>query len=193
MKYELPKLNYPYDALEPHIDAQTMEIHHSKHHQAYTDKFNAVLEAHPDLGEHQLEDLFRKLNELDIDDKDRTALKNNGGGFINHNLFFETMSPKKEVDEALVEEINKTWGSVEEFKKVFTAASTTHFGSGWTWLVRDENDKLQVYALPNQDSPLTKGHTPIFNLDLWEHAYYLKYQNKRPEYIESWWNVLTLI
>jgi Fe-Mn family superoxide dismutase len=193
MKYELPPLPYSYDALEPYIDAKTMEIHHTKHHQAYTDKLNAVLEKYPDLSATPIEELFRNFATLQMSDADKTTLRNNGGGYINHNLFWEIMGPKKEVNEKLLEEIIQAFGSVDEFKKLFTEAALNQFGSGWAWLVRDENGKLQIYSTPNQDSPYLKGHTPIICLDVWEHAYYLKYQNRRAEYIESWWNVLKLI
>jgi Fe-Mn family superoxide dismutase len=193
MKYELPPLPYSYDALEPYIDAKTMEIHHTKHHQAYTDKLNAVLEKYPDLSATPIEELFRNFVTLQMSDADKTILRNNGGGYVNHNLFWEIMGPKKEVDEGLSKEIIQTFGSVDEFKKLFTEAALNQFGSGWAWLVRDENGKLQIYSTPNQDSPYLKGHTPIICLDVWEHAYYLKYQNRRAEYIENWWNVLKLI
>lgn len=199
MKYELPKLPYKYNALEPYIDTQTMKIHHGKHHQAYIDKLNAVLEKYPALADRKLEDLIKDLPSLKMEEGDRVALKNNGGGHLNHSFFWTVMSPQKQIDEMLFEEIKKTFGSIEELKKNFSESAKTHFASGWTWLVRlpaqagDESGKLQIYSLPNQDSPLALGHTPIFVLDLWEHAYYLKYQNRRAEYIENWWNVLRLL
>ncbi|MDP3991523.1 MAG: superoxide dismutase [Candidatus Colwellbacteria bacterium] len=193
MKYTLPQLPYVYNALEPYIDARTMEIHHAKHHQGYVDKLNTVLEKYPDLREKPLEDLLRSLNDLGVDEKDRTAIRNHGGGHLNHSLFWQIMGPKKEQGEALVSEIEKTFGSVDEFKKLFSEVAATHFGSGWAWLTRNEAGKLLLYSLPNQDSPYLKNHTPIIGLDIWEHAYYLKYQNRRPEYIEAWWNVLKLI
>lgn len=193
MKHQLPKLPYAYDALEPYIDARTMEIHHTKHHQAYIDKLNAVLEKYPAFVDRKLEDLFRELSSLPVEEADRTALKNHGGGHLNHALFWQIMGPQKEEDEKLVEEIKKTFGSVEEFKKVFIQTAASHFGSGWAWLARDEGGGLKVYSLPNQDSPYLKNHTPIFGLDVWEHAYYLKYQNRRAEYIENWWNILKLL
>ena len=198
MKYELPKLSYSYDALEPYIDAKTMEIHHSKHHLAYVDKLNNILEKYQDLADNKLEDLIANLHDLPMTEEDKKLLKNNGGGHLNHSLFWQIMGPKKEIDQVLVEEIKKTFSSVEEFKKIFSDAAAKHFGSGWAWLVRDENGKLKVYSLPNQDSPLThpphlSGHAPIFCLDVWEHAYYLKYQNRRAEYTENWWNVLRLL
>ena len=198
MKYELPKLSYSYDALEPYIDAKTMEIHHSKHHLAYVDKLNNILEKYQDLADNKLEDLIANLHDLPMTEEDKKLLKNNGGGHLNHSLFWQIMGPKKEIDQVLVEEIKRTFSSVEEFKKIFSDAAAKHFGSGWAWLVRDENGKLKVYSLPNQDSPLThpphlSGHAPIFCLDVWEHAYYLKYQNRRAEYTENWWNVLRLL
>ncbi|PIR93946.1 superoxide dismutase [Candidatus Falkowbacteria bacterium CG10_big_fil_rev_8_21_14_0_10_39_11] len=193
MAFELPKLAYEYDALEPFIDARTMEVHHSKHHQGYTDKFNAILEKYPEVASMQLEDIFKKLNDLDVEEADRQGIRNNGGGYINHKIFWESMGPTKNVDEKLQNEIVETFGSLDAFKEEFSKAAGSQFGSGWAWLVRDENNKLKVYSLANQDSPYSLGHTPIFNLDVWEHAYYLKYQNRRPEYIENWWNVLKLV
>ena len=193
MKHALPQLPYAYNALEPYIDARTMEIHHAKHHQGYVDKLNAVLEKYPDLREKPLEDLLRSLDSLGVDEKDRTAIRNHGGGHLNHSLFWQIMGPTKGKDEALITEIEKTFGSVDEFKKLFSEVAATHFGSGWAWLTRNEAGELLLYSLPNQDSPYLKNHTPIVGLDIWEHAYYLKYQNRRPEYIEAWWNVLKLI
>jgi Fe-Mn family superoxide dismutase len=193
MKYTLPPLPYGYNALEPYIDAKTMEIHYTKHHQTYVDKLNAVIEKYPDLAERSLEDLLKNIKSLKVDDKDRTAIQNHGGGHANHSFFWQIMGPKKEVDEKLVANINAAFGSVEEFKKKFADAAAARFGSGWAWLVRDDNGKLDVYSTANQDSPLMQNHTPIIGLDVWEHAYYLKYQNKRPDYINAWWNVLKLI
>ena len=193
MKFELPALPYDYAALEPHIDAKTMEIHHTKHHQAYIDKLNAALENHSELQEKPVEHLLMNLESLGLDDATKTAVRNHGGGHANHTLFWQIMGPAKEIDEKLVEEIKTTFGSVEDFKKQFTDMATKHFGSGWVWLARDEHDKLHLHALPNQDSPYLHGHTPVLGIDVWEHAYYLKYQNRRAEYIESWWNVLKLI
>ena len=193
MKYELPQLEYNYDALEPYIDAKTMEIHHAKHHQAYIDKLNAVLEKYPNLQDKKLEELIKDLPNSVMDENDKKTIHNNGGGHLNHSFFWQIMGTKKEVDEALFEEIKATFGSQEEFKKIFTNTAATHFGSGWAWLVRDEQNKLQIYSLPNHDFPYLKGHQPIIVLDLWEHAYYLKYQNRRAEYIENWWNVLKLL
>lgn len=193
MKYQLPQLSYSYNALEPHIDAQTMEIHHTKHHQAYVDNLNNVLEKYPDISEQKLEDLLGKIDSLQMDEKDKKMLRNHGGGHLNHSFFWEIMGPKKEIDEKLTEELKKDYGSIDEFKKLFTQAAITHFGSGWAWLVRNKEGKLQVYSLPNQDSPYLSGHTPIIGIDVWEHAYYLKYQNRRAEYIENWWKVLKLL
>ncbi|KKR35399.1 MAG: Superoxide dismutase [Candidatus Magasanikbacteria bacterium GW2011_GWA2_40_10] len=193
MKFELPKLEYAYDALEPYIDAKTMEIHHSKHHQAYLDKFNSVLAENPQLNFDSAEEILINLNTLEVNDEDRKVLKNHGGGFVNHAFFWKCMGPEKEIDNGLVAEISKTFGSMEEFKATFSKTAMSRFGSGWAWLVRDENKELKIYSLPNQDSPLTLGHTPIFCLDVWEHAYYLKYQNRRAEYVENWWNVLKSI
>jgi Fe-Mn family superoxide dismutase len=193
MKFELPKLPYSYDALEPHIDAKTMEIHHTKHHQTYVDKLNAAVEKYESLQDMSVEDLLRNLDSLKVEEADRTAIRNHGGGHANHSLFWQIMGPKKKTDEKLVSEIKSTFGSVEEFKKQFTDTATKLFGSGWAWLARDENGKLHLHGLPNQDSPLLHGHAPIIGLDVWEHAYYLKYQNRRPEYIENWWSVLKLV
>ena|SRR3989344_4574555 len=191
MKYELPELNYPYDALEPYLDAKTMEIHHGKHHQAYTDKMNAILEKYPDLTEAP-EVLMGKLDSLDMAEADKQAFVNHGGGYINHNLFWKAMDPSNRKDEKLVEEINSAFGSMESFKEQFNQAATAQFGSGWAWLARN-NGKLEVYSAPNQESPLLKGQTPVLCLDVWEHAYYLKYQNRRAEYIENWWKVVKLV
>src|SRR5574340_224760 len=179
MKFTLPPLPYDYDALEPYIDARTMEIHYTKHHQAYLDKFNAVLEKYPGLPKQQAEDMLKNLNSLPVSEADKTAVRNNGGGYVNHNFFWQMMAPKKEIDQKLAGEINSAFGSVDEFKKKFTEAAVGRFGSGWAWLVRDPNGSLEVCSTPNQDSPLTTGHTPIIALDVWEHAYYLKYQKRR--------------
>lgn len=193
MKHELPKLNYAYNALEPYIDAQTMEIHHTKHHQAYVDKLNAALEKYPDLQNMGLEDLLKTSDSLKVDEADRTAIKNHGGGHINHSLFWKWLDPANKKDDKLMADIIKDFGSVDEFKKQFTNTATKVFGSGWAWLARDESGKLHLHGLPNQDSPYLHGHTPVLGLDVWEHAYYLKYQNKRPDYIAAWWNVLKII
>lgn len=193
MKFELPKLPYAYGALEPYLDAETMRIHHDKHHQAYLDKFNAVMEKYPDLQDKTAEYLLANLNNLPVSSEDKAKIKNHGGGYLNHSLFWEMMSPQKNIDEALAEEIRAQFESVEEFKKKFNEVAAGHFASGWAHFVRDENNRLQAYSLPNQDSPLTLGHTPILMLDLWEHAYYLKYQNRRAEFIEAWWNAVKIV
>lgn len=193
MKYELTKLPYTYDALEPFIDAKTMELHHDKHHQAYADKLNAVLDKYPDLAKGPIEELFRGFADLNIPEADKNALRNNGGGYINHNLYWEMMDPAKKPDVALSEEIKETFGSLSDFKKLLSQAAINQFGSGWGWLVRDDKGTLQIYSTPNQDSPYLKNHTPIICLDVWEHAYYLKYQNRRAEYVENWWNAVKII
>lgn len=193
MKYTLPALPYAYDALEPYIDKQTMEIHHTKHHQAYVDNLNKVLEKHRQIAEKPLPDLMKNMDTLGLGEKDKAMLKNHGGGHLNHDFFWKIMGSKKEIDLKLTAQITKTFGGVEEFKTQFTLAATTRFGSGWAWLVRDGGGKLVVYSTANQDSPYLQGHTPVIGLDVWEHAYYLKYQNKRPDYINAWWNVLKLI
>ncbi len=193
MKFELPKLDYDYSALEPHIDAKTMEIHHTKHHQAYIDKLNAAVEKYPDLANMSVEELLRNLDSLKVEETDRTAIRNHGGGHTNHSLFWQIMGPKKEVDEKLLSDITAEYGTVDEFKKQFNDGATKLFGSGWMWLARDESGKLHMHAMPNQDSPLMHSHTPVLGLDVWEHAYYLKYQNKRPDYITAWWNVVKIV
>ena len=193
MQFELPKLPYAYDALEPYIDSRTMEIHHTKHHQTYVDKLNAAVEKYPDLEKMSVEELLKNLDKLKVEEADRTAIRNHGGGHANHSFFWQIMGAKKEMDKKLVADIASTFGSMDEFKKQFTDAATKLFGSGWAWLARDENGKLHLHGLPNQDSPLMHGHTPVIGLDVWEHAYYLKYQNRRPEYIDAWWQVLKLI
>ncbi|MBI4053976.1 MAG: superoxide dismutase [Candidatus Doudnabacteria bacterium] len=200
-KHILPPLPYAYDALEPYIDARTMELHHTKHHQTYVDKLNGVLEKYPKLADMPLEEIMRKLDSLPIETADRAAIKNHGGGHLNHSLFWQIMGPaspsqggpKKATDEKLIEEITKTCGSLEEFKKKFSETAAARFGSGWAWLARKANGQLEIYSTQNQDSPYLTNDTPIIGLDVWEHAYYLKYQNKRPDYIEAWWNVLKLL
>ena len=189
--YELPKLPYDLDALEPYYDAQTLEIHYNGHHQAYTDKLNAALESYNELQEKSIEELLSNLK--DIPEDIRSAIQNNGGGYANHVLFWNIMGPKKEIDTNLVEEIEKTFGSIESFKELFVSKAMQHFGSGWAWLVGDENSELQIYTLPNQDSPISKGHIPILTLDLWEHAYYLKYKNKKKDFYEAWWNIVKIL
>ncbi|HRN69788.1 MAG TPA: superoxide dismutase [Vicingus sp.] len=193
MTYQLPKLNYEYNALEPHIDAKTMEIHYTKHHQAYIDKLNAVTEKHVELQGKDLKELMMNFDSLSIPEADKTMFRNNGGGHLNHSFFWEIMAPQKEVNEELVEKIKSIFGSVDSFKEEFTNAATTRFGSGWAWLVETKDNTLKVYSTANQDSPYLTGDTPLIGLDVWEHAYYLNYQNKRPDYITAWWNVLKLI
>lgn len=192
MPHILPKLNYAYNALEPYLDAKTMEIHHSKHHQTYCDKMNAVLAKYPGFTEAP-ETLMAKLDSLAMDEADKKVFKNHGGGFINHNLFWQVMDPANHQDEKLVAEIIAAFSLVEVFKEKFTAAAVGHFGSGWAWLIRNQQGKLEIYSTANQDSPFLQGHQPILALDVWEHAYYLKYQNRRAEFIENWWKVIKLI
>lgn len=191
-KFTLPKLPYAYDALEPHIDARTMEIHHTKHHQAYTDKLNAALEACP--AEFQNKDIIGILSSLhDAPDAQRGAINFNGGGFENHTLFWESMSPKGggEPTGPLADAIKESFGSFGDFKEKFSSSTATIQGSGWGWLVYNPTAKKVEYkAMPNQTSPRTEGLVPLLGLDVWEHAYYLKYQNKRPDYIAAWWNVV---
>lgn len=194
MKHQLPKLSYDYNALEPYIDAKTMEIHHTKHHQAYIDKLNAVLEKYPDLQGRPVEELLGDLLNLKVEEADRKTIQNHGGGHHNHSLFWKYLDPSNVKDELLSKEVASTFGSVDDFKKQFNDSAAKVFGSGWTWLVRDgKTSKLLIQNFPNQDSPITAGFQPILGLDVWEHAYYLKYQNKRPDYIEAWWKVLKLL
>lgn len=194
MKFTLPKLPYDYNALEPYIDAKTMEIHHTKHHQAYIDKLNAAVEKYPELQGRPVEELLVDLPNLKVDEADRTAIRNHGGGHFNHSLFWKYLDPTNQKDGLISKEIISTFGSLEDFKKQFGDSAAKVFGSGWCWLARDgKTSKLIIQNLPNQDSPLMTGLQPIFGLDVWEHAYYLKYQNKRPDYIAAWWNVLKLI
>lgn len=188
MAYELPKLGYAYNALEPHIDARTMEIHHTKHHQAYIDKVNAALKG-TDWDGKPIDEVLRSIS--DIPEDIRTAVRNNGGGHANHTLFWTIMSPDGggKPSGAIAEAINKDIGSFDKFKDDFKNAAATRFGSGWAWLVIN-NGKLAVESTANQDSPLMNGKTPILGLDVWEHAYYLHYQNRRPDYISAWFNVI---
>ncbi|MEK7538061.1 MAG: superoxide dismutase, partial [Patescibacteria group bacterium] len=172
MKYTLPELPYAADALEPFIDAKTMEIHHAKHHQAYIDKLNAVLDKHPDLIDTPLEQLLSKLETLSIPDADKKAIRNHGGGHLNHSLFWTIMGPTKEVNLQLTAEIQQTFGSLDDFKKQFSDQATAIFGSGWMWLARNAGGKLEMYSTPNQDSPLMTDREPLIGLDVWEHAYY---------------------
>jgi len=188
-KHELPALPYAYDALEPHIDAQTMEIHHSRHHATYVNNLNAALEGHEALQQKTVEELISDLNS--VPESIRTAVRNNGGGHANHTLFWEIMGPNGggKPTGALADAINETFGSFEKFQEEFTKAAVGRFGSGWAWLVLD-GGKLAIMSTPNQDNPLMEGKIPILGIDVWEHAYYLKYQNRRPDYIAAWWNVV---
>lgn len=185
----LPELPYGYDALEPHIDARTMEIHHSKHHNAYVANLNAALEKHPELADKSAEDLVKDLNSVPQDI--RGAVRNNGGGHLNHTLFWMCMSPDGggAPGGTLADSIKDAFGSFDAFKDEFSKAGATRFGSGWAWLCVDSG-KLRVTSTPNQDNPVSEGLTPVLGLDVWEHAYYLNYQNRRPDYIKSWWNIV---
>ena len=188
MAFEVPPLPYDYNALEPHIDEQTMRLHHDKHHQAYVDKANGALEGTEWDGK-PVEEVLSNLSSLP-DDK-QTVFRNNGGGHANHTLFWESMSPDGggEPSGALADAINSAFGSVDAFKEQFEANGVDQFGSGWTWLVLDGGE-LKVTSTPNQDNPITGGATPLLGNDVWEHAYYLKYQNKRADYVKAWWNVV---
>jgi Fe-Mn family superoxide dismutase len=188
--YSLPQLPYSYDALEPYIDKMTMEIHHTKHHQAYINNLNSALEKYSEFHNLELEEILKNLNQLPEEIK--TAVRNNGGGHYNHTLFWEIMRPNGggEPKGKLKEEIEKNFGSFEEFKNLFSETAIKHFGSGWAWLVITSDKKLKVYSMLNQDNPLMNGDIPIMGIDVWEHAYYLKYQNRRAEYVEAWWHVV---
>jgi len=189
MAHTLPALPYAFDALEPHIDAQTMQIHHGKHHQAYVNNLNAALDKHPDLHKKTLEELLKDLNA--VPEAIRMAVRNNAGGHHNHSLFWTIMGAKAggEPSGTLGEAITTTFGDFAKFKEAIATAATARFGSGWAWLALASGN-LEVYSTPNQDSPVMEGKTPILGLDVWEHAYYLKYQNRRPDYIGAWWNVV---
>ncbi|GED61311.1 superoxide dismutase [Brevibacillus formosus] len=189
MAHQLPALPYAHNALEPHIDAQTMEIHHGRHHATYVNNLNAALEAHADLQGKTVEELISNLDALP--ESIRTAVRNNGGGHANHTLFWEIMSPNGggAPTGELADAINAAFGSFDNFKAEFAKAATTRFGSGWAWLTA-EGGKVAISSTPNQDSPIMEGKTPILGLDVWEHAYYLNYQNKRPDYIGAFWNVV---
>jgi len=192
MKYELPKLPYAYDALEPYIDARTMEIHHTKHHQTYVNKLNEALEKHPEIADKPLEEILMRIDMVPPDI--RTAIRNHGGGHMNHSFFWTVMGASgkvaKEPGGKVAEAIMQTFGGFAKFKEEFTKAAAGVFGSGWAWLVKDKDSKLMLITTPNQDSPLMQNLKPVLGLDVWEHAYYLKYQNKRPDYIDAWWNVV---
>lgn len=189
MAFELPPLPYAYNALEPYIDEQTMRLHHDKHHAAYIKNLNAALEKHPELSKWSLEDLITKLNQVPEDI--RTAVRNNGGGHINHSMFWQIMAPRAggEPTDTLKAEIQNAFGSFSGFKEQLNKAAMGRFGSGWAWLVLD-GGKLAITSTANQDSPLIEGKQPIMGVDVWEHAYYLKYQNRRDEYLAAWWNVV---
>jgi len=193
MQYFIPALPYDYKALEPYIDEATMHYHHDKHHQAYVDKLNAVVAKPPVLQKGKLEDLMKNLDSLDIPESDKKAFRNNGGGHLNHTLYFEVMGPQKQIDETLLSRIKQTFGSLETMQEEFNNNALTQFGSGWSWLVEDTGGNLKLYSTANQDSPFLQGHKPIIGLDVWEHAYYLKYQNKRGDYIKAWWRVLKFL
>lgn len=190
MAFEVPPLPYEYNALEPYIDETTMHLHHDKHHQAYVTNLNAALEKHPELADKSAEELLKDLNGVPEDI--RTAVRNNGGGHVNHTMFWQIMKQgsSSEPTGSLAEAINSTFGSFENFKTQFNDAGVKRFGSGWAWLVKAAGGGLQIVSTANQDNPLSEGHFPILGNDVWEHAYYLKYQNRRPEYLQAWWNVV---
>lgn len=190
MSHTLPDLPYAHDALEPHIDARTMEIHHGKHHQGYVNNLNAALADQGDLAAEKVEKVLREINS--VPESIRTAVRNNGGGHANHSLFWTIMSPNGGGTPSgdLAGAIDSAFGSFEEFKSSFSTAAGTRFGSGWAWLVRTVSGDLQVYSTANQDSPYMQGDTPVMGLDVWEHAYYLNYQNRRPDYVSAFWSVV---
>ncbi|HUG44331.1 MAG TPA: superoxide dismutase [Acidobacteriota bacterium] len=191
MTFQLPDLPYAPDALEPHIDRRTMEIHHGKHHAAYVSNLNKALESAPDLQTRSLEQLLAS-NCAGVPEKIRTAVRNNGGGHANHSLFWKLMAPNGggRPEGALAAAINQAFGGLEKFQEEFAAAAVGRFGSGWAWLVKTGAGVIEIYSTANQDSPLMEGKKPILGLDVWEHAYYLHYQNRRPDYIKAWWNVV---
>ena len=187
--FELPDLPYAYDALEPSIDKDTMNIHHTKHHNTYVTKLNGAVDGHADLKSKSVEELISDLDSVPEDI--RTAVRNNGGGHANHSFFWKILSPNGggEPKGEIADKINAKYGSFDKFKEEFTAAATGRFGSGWAWLVLD-NGEIDITSTPNQDSPVMEGKKPLLGLDVWEHAYYLKYQNRRPEYIGAFWNIV---
>jgi superoxide dismutase, Fe-Mn family len=189
MAHTLPPLPYSHDALEPHIDRQTMEIHHGKHHNAYVTNLNAALEKHPDLQSKSLEDLLKNINT--VPEGVRTAVRNNGGGHWNHTMFWQIMGPNAggAPTGAIADAINAAFGGFDKFKEEFKKAAVGRFGSGWAWLIAS-GGKVSIESSPNQDSPIMEGKQAVMGLDVWEHAYYLKYQNRRPDYIDAWWNVV---
>jgi Fe-Mn family superoxide dismutase len=190
MAHQLPPLPYDYTALEPTIDEQTMHLHHDKHHAAYVNNLNAAIEKHPELADKSAEALIKDL--AGVPDDIRAAVRNNGGGHVNHTMFWEIMAPggSKEPTGALLAAITEAFGSVDAFKQQFNDAGVKRFGSGWAWLVRGADGKLQITSTANQDNPMSDGLTPIMGNDVWEHAYYLNYQNRRPDYLAAWWNVV---
>jgi len=190
MAFELPALPYATNALEPHIDARTMEIHHGKHHNAYVTNLNKALEAYPDLQSKSIEQLLTSLDS--IPEAIRGAVRNNGGGHYNHTMFWQIMGPGKggEPTGDLAAAINSAFGSFTAFKEKFAAAGASRFGSGWAWLIADKGGALSITSTPNQDNPISEGKTAILGVDVWEHAYYLNYQNRRPDYIAAWWNIV---
>ena len=190
MAHQLPPLPYDFGALEPHIDAQTMQIHHDKHHGTYVTNLNAAVEKHPELGSKSAEDLIKNLNAVPEDV--RTAVRNNGGGHVNHSMFWQIMAAKAggEPSGKVGDAIKQTFGSFAEFQTKFNDAGTKRFGSGWVWLVRTKDGKLDIISTANQDNPMMEGHWPIMGNDVWEHAYYLKYKNVRADYLKAWWNVV---
>ena len=191
MAYELPPLSYPFNALEPHIDAKTMEIHHDKHHQAYITNANNALKDHPDLAAKPVDELIANLSQ--VPESIRTVVRNNAGGHSNHSFFWKIMAPNAggAPKGKLAEAITATFGSVDAFKEKFQAAGASRFGSGWAWLVVNKEGKLEITSTPNQDSPIMEGLKPVIGIDVWEHSYYLLYQNKRPDYLKAWWNVVS--
>lgn len=190
MAHELPPLPYSNNALEPYIDERTMQIHHDLHHGGYVKNLNAALEGHPDLQKLSIEELLMNLNR--VPESIRNAVRNNGGGHLNHTIFWKIMAPNAggQPRGALAEAINKSFGGFDKFKETFSNAAMTRFGSGWAWLVKNPNGSLEILSTPNQDNPISEGKFPVMGLDVWEHAYYLKYQNRRAEYVANWWNVV---
>ena len=190
MAHELPQLPYDFAALEPHIDAQTMQIHHGKHHQAYVTNLNAALEKAPELQGKSIEDVCRGINS--VPEAIRTAVRNNGGGHWNHSMFWKWMAPNAggAPTGKVADGINAAFGSFDKFKEEWAKAGAGRFGSGWVWLIKNRNGKLEITSTANQDNPMMEGHYPILGNDVWEHAYYLKYQNRRPDYVTAWWNVV---
>ncbi|MEM3126986.1 MAG: superoxide dismutase [Candidatus Woesearchaeota archaeon] len=186
MKHTIPKLPYKYNALEPHIDAKTMEIHYTKHHQAYVDKLNIAVQEHPELSNKSVEELLKNLATLPSDIQ--TAIRNNGGGHYNHSMWWPSLKKGINPEGSILKAINKKWQSFDVFKEKFSGSAMTIFGSGWTWLVVNDKGELEIVNTPNQDNPISQGKVPLLGLDVWEHAYYLHYQNRRVDYISAWWN-----